>query len=155
MDLTLIGTLIEVPAAVRSGPSENASGPTSACQDSSFPTGATTIPFTLNAGSQPKQVGVSTGAKIRNVNSPSSFVQLSGVGTGDDVTQGATFYIRVVSGLFQVRCTYHNPAGSPIVSVSPIAGLFIQEADVGNGFYLQELEIQGSGIVEYYVSGPQ
>jgi hypothetical protein len=117
------------------------------------PSAVTSIPFTLN--NVPKTSNVSTGAKTRQVQSPSAFVQLSGVGPTDDVTQCDTFYVRVKSGLFQIRVTYNNPAGGTIVSVNPINGLFIQEADAADNFYVTKLEVQGSGTIEYFASGQQ
>lgn len=138
MNLTCNGTIVEGPATQT---------------DPLFPSGLTTIPFTLSQGSNPKAVNVSTGAKVRSVNSPSGFVTLSGVGSSDDVTQAGFVYMRVSQGGFQFRVTYHNPLGSPIVSVIPSAGIMILEPDVPNGYYVTLLEAQGTGTIEYYASG--
>ena len=140
MNLTCTGTVLEGPAVQT---------------DPLFPSGVTTIAFTLNQGQNPKPVGVSTGAKVRNVQSPTAFVTLSGIGTTDDVTQGSFVYMRVMSGSFQFRVTFNNPAGGSIVSVLPSAGLFIHEPDANGGFYVTKLEVQGLGLVEYYGSGMQ
>lgn len=138
--LSLTGKLVESP-------------PTACDYPSPVPSAVTTVPFTLNCN--PKSSNVSTGAKTRNVLSPAAFVQLSGVGAGDDVTQADTVYARVKSGLFQLRVTYNNPPGSPIVSVLPFAGLIILEPDAGNGYYVTKLEVQGTGVIEYFASGQQ
>jgi hypothetical protein len=141
MNVTIDGRLVE--------------GPTSANEAPLFPSGSTLVPFTLNAGSSPKPAQVSTGAKVRTLASPNAFVSLSGVGATDDVTQADTIYIRVVQGGFQFRVTYHNPNGSPIVSVLPSAGLIVLEPDAEGGYYVTLLEAQGAGQVEYFASGPQ
>lgn len=137
-NLTVTGTLLEGPVAA---------------QDGQFPAATSSTPFSLNTGAQPKPVGVSTGIKLRSVNSPSAFVALSGVGATDDVTQADTVYMRVQSGGFQFRVTFHNPAGPNIVSVLPASGLFVFEPDAGSGYYVTLLEVQGSGQIEYYASG--
>lgn len=138
MNLTCNGTIIEGPATQT---------------DPQFPSGVTTIPFTLNQGSNPKSVGVTTGAKVRNVQSPAAFVVLSGVGATDDVTQGSFVYMRVTTGSFQFRVTFNNPAGGSIVSVLPSAGIFVHEPDATTGFYVTKLEVQGTGTIEYYAAG--
>ncbi len=139
MNLLVNGTLVEGPQTVT---------------DSSLPSGTTTIPFFLNSGrGTPKNVLVSTGAKVQNVQSPSAFVALSGVGPTDTVTQAGTVYLRVNQGLFQARLTFNNPAGSPIVSVLPINGVLLLEPDAPDQFYCTKVEVQGSGVVEFYAAG--
>jgi|HubBroStandDraft_5_1064220.scaffolds.fasta_scaffold74692_1 hypothetical protein len=117
-----------------------------------FPSASTSIPFGLN-GCPDKPVCASTGRILRQLNSPSAFVTLDGVGASDVVTMAATVYARVRCGGFQLRVTMHNPLGSPIVSVVPFAGVFLFEPDVANGYYVTLLELQGVGAVEYYASG--
>jgi hypothetical protein len=121
--------------------------------DSPFPSATTTIPFGLSTAPQDKQVQASTGRTLRTLNSPSSFVTLDGVGTGLDVTQASTFYLRVKSGGFQVRLTYANPLGGSIVAITPLAGVMLVEPDSGSGFYITKVELQGSGTYELYASG--
>jgi hypothetical protein len=122
--------------------------------DTQFPSGTTTVPFWFNAGScTPKQAVVSTGAKVRALVSPAAFVTLSGVGPTDDVTQAHTVYVRVVTGGFQLRLTFANPLGAPIVSILPLAGVFVHEPDALGGYYCTKIELQGTGTVEYFAAG--
>ena len=133
------GTLTEAPPA--------------GCEAPGFPSATTSVPFGQLGAPCPKPSPVSTGAKTRNVNSPSAFVALSGVGATDDVTQADTVYMRVKAGLFQFRITYRNPAGGSIVAVLPSNGIFLHEADAPDGFWITLLEVQGSGQIEYFASG--
>lgn len=139
--LTLDATLTEAPVP---------------CSDpGGFPSTSTTIPFELNPPS--KSVVVSTGRKLVTVSSPSAFVTLLGA-TGDtSVNQAGTVYMRVSSGAFQARLTFANAAApsSPIVSILPIAGVLCLEPDAGTGYACTKVEVQGSGIVEFYASGLQ
>lgn len=127
--------------------------PRDACDAPAFPSGSTSVPFGLLGAPCPKGAPVSTGAMRINVNSPSAFVALPGVGGAGPVTKADTVYVRAKAGGFQLRVTFNNPAGSPIVSVIPLAGLFILEPDAAGSFYAELLEIQGSGTVEYLASG--
>jgi hypothetical protein len=136
-NLTLTGSLVE--------------GPQSAGDDA-FPSGVTTIPFELNAGDCPKQVGVSTGRKLVNLNSPNAFVVLLGTGGDLTVTQAATLYARVRSGAFQFRVTYNGFAPAAVL---PSNGLFVHEADISVNAYVTKFEVQGTGLVEFYASGIQ
>jgi hypothetical protein len=121
--------------------------------DSPFPSATTTIPFGLSTAPQPKQVQASTGRTLRTLNSPSAFVTLDNIGTGLDVTQASTFYMRVRSGGFQVRLTYANPLGGSIIAITPLAGVMLIEPDAGGGFFITKVELQGSGQYELYASG--
>lgn len=138
---TLDATLTETPQGASDG--------------SQFPSASTTIPFGLNTSPNAKPVQASTGRILRQINSPSAFVQLDGVGTGDAVTQASTVYLRVRTPAWQARITFNNPANvmSPIVSVLPIAGVLLLEPDYASGFFVTKVEIQGSGSVELYASG--
>jgi hypothetical protein len=133
-NLTLTGTLNEGP---------------NVAQDGNFPSGTTNLPFTLNQGSASKPSACSTGAKVRQLNSPFAFVALSGVGATDDVTQADTIYIRVSTSGFKVRLTFADGT-TPVL---PINGLFIIEPDAGAGLYVTKVELQGAGQVEYFASG--
>ncbi len=140
--VTISGSLIESPPAC--------------CEAPGFPSSTTAIPFGQSNTPCPKPAPVSTGAKVRNVQSANAFVALSGVGANDDVTQADTVYIRVRSGSsFQARITTNNPLGSPIVAVIPFSGLLLFEPDAVAGFYVTLLEVQGAGQIEYFASGLQ
>lgn len=137
--VTLDATLTETPRGSSDGPG--------------FPSASTSIPFGLNGCPSEKPVQSSTGRILRQVNSPSSFVTLDGVGASDVVTMATTVYARVRCGGFQLRVTFHNPLGSPIVSVVPFAGVFLFEPDVASGYYVTLVELQGVGTIETYASG--
>jgi hypothetical protein len=123
------------------------SGPPVA-SDSSFPSGVTNIVF----GTQPPQKSANVQTQnVRQVNSPTAFVSLDGVGVGETLTQGNTFYARVQSPM-QLRFTFDSTP-TPIVSVIPVQGLYIFEADPSHPIIL--VEVMGSGTIEYFVSGNQ
>lgn len=103
----------------------------------------------------PKPSQVDTGIKTRNVNSSNAYVALSGAGTGDDVTQGDTLYLRTRSPML-LRLTWNNPLqpGSPTVLAGiPIQGTKFEEYPSDR--YLMLIEVQGVGQIEYLVSGQQ
>ena len=131
--------------------------PQSASDGTSFPSASTSIPFALNTAPQPKPVQASTGRMLRTIASPSAFVTLEGIGSGDTVSQASTVYARVKFGGFQLRVTFANPAApsSPIVSILPFSGVFVLEPDWATGYFVTKLELQGSGACEYYASGQQ
>jgi hypothetical protein len=135
--LTIDGTLTEAPQTT---------------QDGGFPSTTTVAPFAQAGAPTPKNVNASTGRKLLTIASPSSFAVIVG-GTDADPTQMSTVYARVASGGFQVRVTFNNPLGSPIVSVLPLAGLLVLEPDAGGGYYVTKVEVQGSGQIELYASG--
>ena len=87
---------------------------------------------------------------VLTVNNP-SFAALPGVGAGGVVTQGTFLFIRTL-GTMQVRTTTYN-AGGNVTAVEVINGIKAVEFDPGA--YLVLLEVQGSGQVEYFASGPQ
>jgi len=126
-------------------------GPT-VVTDSSFPNGVSTA--TLATTPDPKPSQVDSGLKVRNLNSPNAYVALSGVGVTDDVTNGDTFYFRCRSPVL-LRLTFYNPLqpGSPVVSVIPVMGTHVCEYPQDR--YLTLVEVQGSGQIEYLVSGQQ
>ena len=129
------------------------SSPPSSCDAPAFPSAMTSVPFTLLCN--PKSSNVDTGAKTRQLNSPSAFVTLTGVGAGDDVTQADTIYARSRTPGIQLRVTFNNPLGAAIVSVLPLAGLYIHEPDAGSLYYATKIEAQGIGTLEYFASGTQ
>lgn len=121
-------------------------GPPSSSTDD-FPSGVVSIPFDLSPANKPAEVSFKT---TRQVASPGSFAVMSGVGGGEDVAQGTFLYGRT-RGPMLLRLT---TAGSPdVVAVVPVSGLFAMEFPVGN--YLKLLEAEGTGVLEYFVSGNQ
>jgi hypothetical protein len=122
-------------------------GPPSA-SDSAFPSGVTNILFGTNPPQKPAPVQTSN---VRQVNSPAAFVPLDGVGVGETLTQGNTFYARMQSPM-QLRFTFQvTPVD--VVSVVYPKGLLIMEIDEQHPIKL--VEVMGVGTIEYFVSGNQ
>lgn len=132
--VSLTGTLIAGPGTVT---------------ESSFPGGVTNIPIALTPPA--KSFNVDSGG-TRSVSSPSAYVALTGVGVADTVTQGKFLYLRTSTPML-VRLTTVNPPGADVVSVVPVQGLLVLEFDPAK--YLKLLEVQGSGVVEWFVCGEQ
>lgn len=125
-------------------------GPQSA-GDSSFPSMSVSEPLALTP--TPKLSNACTGTVVRNLNSPSSFAALSGVGATDAVTKGDTIYIRANAPI-QVRMTMADPGGgSDVVSIVPVYGLALVEFSPTG--YLKLLEAKGVATISYLISGPQ
>jgi len=115
--------------------------------DCAFPAGTTTIPFS----SYPIQKNAAASfSAAKQVDSPSAFAALDGVGTSETVTQGNFLFLRTTSP-FQLRLTTKADSGPDVVAVIPVQGLAIIEFPTGN--YLLLLEAKGSGTIEYVVSG--
>jgi hypothetical protein len=131
--------------------------PWRATDGAGFPSASTSIPFGLNTAPQGKPICVSTGRILKNIQSPSAFVALDGIGTGDAVTMATTFYVRVRCPGWQAKITFANPVSpfTPIVSVIPFAGFLSFEPDVLSGYPITGVELQGSGLAEFYASGQQ
>lgn len=121
-------------------------GPPEVC-DYQLPAGVVTIPFFLNTGPTcPKTAQVSAGRQVTNVNSPSAFVELS-MGS---VTQAATVYVRVQNPGWQVKLTFNGGATATL----PLAGMLLYEPDPASSLWVTEIQVQGTGFVEWYASGP-
>lgn len=131
--LTFTGQLVCAPAS---------------SSDGGIPVGSTLIPFQTNPN--PKPASASTGDMVVNVNNV-SFAPLPGIGAGGVVTQGTFMYIRSQSTM-TIRTTTYNIAGN-VQAVETINGMKVVEFDPNA--YLVLLEAQGSGQLEYFVSGPQ
>lgn len=119
-------------------------GPPSA-SDSAFPSGVTNILF----GTPQKPAPVQTGAQVRQLNSPVAFVPLDGVGVGETLIEGNTFYARTQSPM-KLRITYKETPVD-VVSVIYPKGTFVHEVDEQHPILL--IEAMGVGTIEYYVSG--
>lgn len=122
----------------------------SAAVDNQFPSGVTSVPFGLNPGNKP--YNVDTGRNVANVLSPSAYAALGGIGTLGPVTQAVTLYLRTTTPL-TIRLTTAVPSSADLLSVLPLNGILILEFP--SDHYLKLVEVQGSGTVEYYVSGNQ
>lgn len=130
--VTLQGTLLAGPAK---------------SSDSAFPSGLINASFALKPSTKPAPVSV---YDVRNLASPSSFVQLRGIGTNETVTKGNTLYLRTDAAM-TLRLTFDDGAGGDVVSTFPVDGLFIVEAS--DAKFLKLAEAQGVGVVEYFASG--
>jgi hypothetical protein len=113
-----------------------------------FPSGMVNIGFELTP---PNKVATCSMYQTPNLNSPSSFATLPGVGDGGTVTQGTFLYLKTANPM-EVRVTQHSDSGD-VVSTLYVEGVYVQEFPVGN--YLKLLEAQGVGTIEYFVSGNQ
>jgi hypothetical protein len=127
-------------------------GPQGVCEGG-FPSGVLQVAFGL-AGSCP---GAGTKPALKkfwtsqDVNSPSAFVALDGIGPGQSVTRANTFYLRSLSAM-QLQLTFLDPGGgADIVSIVPVQGLLILEPSETGALKL--LEAKGAGKVEYFASG--
>ena len=126
------------------------SGPGSACDTGVTPASTDTIP--LSTLRSPKPWQVVAGPSSRNlISAYGTFTTLSGVGTGDSVTQATFLYVRA-SAPVQLRLTMANLAGgADVVSVVQVQGPLVQEfPDAG---YLKLLEASGAATLEWMASG--
>jgi hypothetical protein len=108
------------------------------------------IVLALRGGNTAKPFNAATGTIQRPVNSPSSFITLSGIGTGDTVTHADTLYFFAYSQV-TLRLTTDDGAGGDVVAVLPCDGLYVMEFPSAK--FLKLLEIEGSANVEYFASG--
>ena len=86
----------------------------------------------------------------KNVNSPSAFVALDGIGV--TVTQATFFFLKPTS-VFIVRITYKPISGPDVVSTIPVMGPMLVKTPVDQ--YIKLVEVQGTGAVSYLATGNQ
>ena len=113
----------------------------------SFPGAINTVSFSTTPTPKAAQVYSS---EVRQVSSPSAYAVLSGVGASDNVTKANFLYLKTNAPVL-LRTTM--VATSPLVAVEWVQGVLIKEYPDGHELYL--LEVQGTGTVEYFVSGNQ
>lgn len=127
-------------------------GPTSG-GSGGFPASQSSV--ALASTPSPKSSSVDSGFVVRNINSPSAFVALTGVGAADSVTQCDTFTIRCQSAL-RVRVTFSDTP-SDLVSELVVMGTLLIEAPPQSNTpapnYIKLIEVKGVGIIEYLASG--
>ena len=117
----------------------------------SFPSSTFSAPLALR--SNPKGYNAATGVLQRQVTTAVGvYSALSGVGATDTVTKGNTLYLRSNASLL-VRLTTDDGIGGSVVAVLPVSGLCILEFD--DSKYLKLIEVSGSALIEYLVSGLQ
>lgn len=131
--------IVTLQGSLQAGPAKSS--------DSAFPSGLVNASFTLKPSTKSAPVSV---YDVRNLSSPSAFVQLRGVGTSETVTQANTLYLRTDAAM-TVRLTYDDGAGGSVVATFPVEGLFIVEASLSK--FIKLVEAQGVGVVEYFASG--
>ena len=122
-----------------------ACGPAAATED--VPAGLTTIPYQTSPA--PKYLQATTGDMQVLLNNPSSYVALPGIG-GAGVKQATFLYLRTNAAM-QVRVTYAGTDGL-VQAVEVINGMSVSEVDPAS--YIELVEVQGAGQVEYFAGGP-
>jgi hypothetical protein len=118
--------------------------------ESTFPGGRTEVALSLTPTT--KSANVLTGVQVRTIASPNAFVELSGVGATDTVTQSNFLYLRTNAPM-DVRVTMKNGVDPDTVSTVYVNGLLIMEFDSAR--YLNLIEVKGAGQVEWFSSGNQ
>lgn len=136
-----MGLVVQIDGTLTTGPS--------AAGDPTFPGSSGEVALTLAPAQKPAVA--STGFMRRVVASPGVYVVLDGPGSGtsDTLAQGNFLYLRTSAAML-VRMTYENGV-TDIEAIVPVKGLAIIEIDESK--YLRLLEVQGSGTVEWLVSG--
>lgn len=119
--------------------------------DCSFPGSTINVPFS----SYPQQKSANVSIRhAKTINSPSAFVPLDGVGTGESVTQANFLYLRTAGLLMKYRITQADyNGGADIVSIVESQGVFVNEFPSAG--YVKLLEAMGVGTIEYIAAGNQ
>lgn len=123
----------------------------SACGDS---TGTLTMPLSFAACGKQYQVSIGTPpGSPRVVNSVGSFVAISSVGAGGDVTRAEFLYV-AAEGPLDVELTTDDGVGGSVVAILPLdAGPALWSFPSAK--YLKGLRVRGVGRFAYFVAGPQ
>jgi len=121
-------------------------GPVDVVTDATLPSGLTSIQFGLRPS---KKSALASSGSVRTISSPSSYVSLDGVGTGESVTQGNFIYLRTSVPMLLRLTTYSS--GGDVTAILPIDGIFAMEFDRTR--YLKLVELQGAGTVEWLITG--
>lgn len=116
--------------------------------DSTFPSARFDARITLRDGT--KSFNAATGILSYQLNSPVAYFTLEGVGANRTVTRGNFLYFKTQNQML-IRTTTDDGLGGNVLSVIPVYGLVVIEFD--DAKYLKLLEAQGTGLVEYLVSG--
>lgn len=109
-----------------------------------------TMSLGFKGGCCAKPYNVATGGNPRNVQSPGVYLTLTDIGPTGVVTRADTL-ILWTRALMLFRLTTDDGLGGSVVSVVPVDGLFIVEFPSTR--FLKLLEVQGSGIINYFASG--
>lgn len=112
------------------------------------PAAVNTVAFATSPTPKPATVYAS---ETRNINSPSAYVEMSGIGPDSAVTRANFLYLKT-SATMKVRLTMvDSPAD--LVAEEWILGL--RNMEFPDDHALALLEVQGTGSVEYIASGTQ
>ena len=117
------------------------------CGSGSFPSGITNVNFGLYPPCNGKAYSVSTGVQVANVNSPSAYAPLGGIGSGGPVTHCNTLYLRTTTAV-NVQITF---ATSATATIPGLLGALLLESGVGDE--ITGVAIEGSATVEYAAFG--
>lgn len=134
--------LIQVSGSIVAGPPNG----TAPCQDRSV----LNVALALKGGAGSKSFQVATGILQLTLATNSAYQTLPGVGAAPAVTHGDTLYFFTSTPIL-IRLTTDDGSGGSVVSVLPLDGLFIHEFQTAK--FLKLLEANGSGAIEYFVSG--
>lgn len=110
-----------------------------------FPTGFVNVQFELTPPNKDASVQV---YQQLNLASADAYATLPGVGT--TVTKGTFLYLRTTAKMM-VRLTINKDDNTQEVSVLYVQGVHVLELPSQN--YLELLEAQGVGVIEYFASG--
>jgi hypothetical protein len=138
-----VGTqVLQIDATVTAGPAS--------ASDSNFPSGNTQIAFTLNPPQ--KQITKKTGDVSFTLNSADSPFTLPEIGAASIIQQCTTFFFFCKVPM-RLVITFADPPGADLVSVIPVDGAFVHEADPIR--YIKSVTVQGAGDIEYFAAGIQ
>ena len=126
-------------------------GSQQAC-DSAFPAGLLQLSFGLVGGCPGTKAAPVSTYHTPNLNSPSAFATLDGVGSGESVTKANTLYFFSKTPV-QLRLTTDDGLGGSVVATVPVYGLVLLEFP--DTMFLKLLEAKGTGQLEYVASGNQ
>lgn len=126
-----------------------AAGPPKNACAGSLPSGVMNLSYELTTANKTANVKAD---QVANVNSPSAFTGLDGIGPNYAVTR-ATFLFLRTSTVMSIRLTFDDGAGGSTTSVVEVNGLFLIEANASK--FIKLLEAQGVGAVEFFASGNQ
>lgn len=115
--------------------------------DSTFPSMQSTV--SLHTSPSPKGWNVCTGVLSRNVNSPSAYVALEGVGPTATVVNADFLYLRSNATL-KLKITQTDGL-TTLVSEQYFSGLKVIELPSTNCAVL--VEVKGTATIEYLASG--
>ena len=111
-----------------------------------------TTALALKGGIAAKPYAKATGIIENTVATGGVYQALPGVGADPAITKANTLYFFSDSPVL-LRLTTDDGAGGSVVAVVPVDGLFVSEFQ--DSKFLKLVEVNGSGGIEYFVSGNQ